>query len=386
MKQRPFYRADDVPLYRGDCREVLPTITGAHSIVTDPPYGLGFMGCGWDHSVPGVEFWRLALRACVPGAHMLCFGGTRTFHRLAAAIEDAGWEIRDTIMWVYGSGFPKSLNIGDGRGTALKPAWEPIIVARAPLDGTVANNARLHRAGALNIDACRIAGRWHTRPGAGDNGFSGGWRAFTSRGAPGGRWPANLIHDGSAESLAGFPQSDRSGGPRVIRIKNDHNNQRAFGDQAGGRTTFDHGDRGSAARFFYCAKAGRAEREAGCVRLRETRSAEISGGGGINHPNGGVYQARKPDALHNYHPTVKPLALMRYLVRLVTPVGGVVLDPFAGSGSTGVAAVQEGRWFAGIEMDAGYCKIARARLRHAMQRTAALREPVDVFVARPARP
>jgi len=390
------------------------------AIVTDPPYGLSFMGKGWDHGVPGVEFWTEALRVAKPGAHLLAFGGTRTYHRLACAIEDAGWEIRDCVMWVYGSGFPKSHDVskaidkaggdalawrafseayakaveasslnhsdidralgikssscywartdhrggmpprhhwervremlglpdefahlydeaerevvghrergfapgtnavygdysGDTRitapatdaarqwqgwGTALKPAWEPIIVARKPLGGTVAENVLTHGTGVINVDGCRVGATVETWPAT--RSYGGGTEyAFTqtSKGvvnsqktgkAPPGRWPANLIHDGSEEATAPMHE---------------------------------------AARFFYCAKASKADRDDG-----------------------------------NNHPTVKPTALMRYLCRLVTPPGSMVLDPFTGSGSTGKAAILEGFRFIGIEREAEYVEIAKARI------------------------
>lgn len=368
------------------------------AIVTDPPYGLAFMGAKWDtfgrskqygndsmevrreksidyaeahkgaprygngHG-PGkltaeeaLSFQREmtpifteAMRVAKPGAHLLCFGGTRTFHRITCAIEDAGWEIRDCIMWVYGSGFPKSMDVSkaidkalgaerekvratggltnnrnlnddgwskigqsnpimdgptpvtaaaaewDGWGTCLKPAWEPIIVARKPLDGTVAHNVMTHGTGAINIDGCRLetfsdgpyttprsnfGGRRNSMAGPMDRtGYDGGK----------GRFPANLMHDGSQEATGGLPDG--------------------------------------AERYFYCAKASKRDRGEG-----------------------------------NDHPTVKPNALMRWLVRLVCPQGGTVLDPFMGSGSTGVACIQEGMRFVGIDMDEHYCEIAKKRI------------------------
>ena len=294
------------------------------SIVTDPPYGLSFMGRKWDYDVPSVDIWVECLRVLKPGGHLLAFAGTRTQHRMAVNIEDAGFEIRDMIAWVYGSGFPKSQNVGkaidkaagaerkvvgtasgarngngknndygaygsaadgtfevtapatpeaqqwDGWGTALKPALEPVTVARKPFKGTVANNVLEHGTGAINIDECRV-------------------------GNSNGRWPANLIHDGSEEVTELFPQAK--------------------------------GFSGSAARFFYCAKANKKDREDG-----------------------------------NSHPTVKPTDLMAYLCRLVTPPEGIVLDPFMGSGSTGKAAMREGFSFIGIERDPEYYAIAEGRV------------------------
>ena len=326
-------------LLHGDCRTVMAGLPAASvdAVVCDPPYGLSFMGKDWDHGVPGVAFWSAALRVAKPGAHLLAFGGTRTFHRLAVAIEDAGWEIRDTVMWVYGSGFPKSHNAGNGWGTALKPAWEPIIVARKPLEGTVAANVLAHGTGALNIDGCRVSygGEkvqtfWNNRGGATINAAEGvgtvprtGEDAYD---ASKGRWPANLIHDGSDEVLAGFPQSTSTGGQKAWVNGSDK-----FVESVN-RAPFNFGDTGSAARFFYCAKASKADRDEG-----------------------------------NRHPTVKPTALMRYLCKLVTPPAGTVLDPFMGSGSTGKAARMDGFGFIGIEQDAEYIAIARARIAHAVQ-------------------
>ncbi|HUV08295.1 MAG TPA: site-specific DNA-methyltransferase, partial [Spirochaetia bacterium] len=329
-------------LYHGDCLEVLPTLTDVDAVVTDPPYGLKFMGNEWDHGVPGVPFWEAALRVLKPGGHLLAFGGTRTFHRLACAIEDAGFEIRDTIMWVYGSGFPKSLDVSkaivkamgagpqpltaqqwDGWGTALKPAHEPIVVARKPLVGKVAANVLQHGTGAMNIDACRIAtgetfakrehkgkvydgvAAGYQRPNKSSYTHKTDWHMPSL-----GRWPANVIHDGSEEAVSVFPQTgpSRKGKPR------EGQNGDGWGMTATGA---EYEDSGSAARFFYCAKASRAERNRGVTK--------------------------------NNHPTVKPLALMRYLCRLVTPPGGIVLDCFAGSGSTLIAARDERFRYIGIE-------------------------------------
>ena len=408
----------------GDCLEVMASMpeSSVDSIVTDPPYGLSFIGKDWDHGVPGEAFWREALRVAKPGAHLLAFGGTRTHHRLMCAIEDAGWEIRDCLGWLYGSGFPKSLDVskaidkvnGDGNrllkfvdwmrttglkanqineaieksdvgshylrrdqpaiptaelwgklrplcgeipawvdelverieaerevvgvakwetlncapmpgadcskqnrshkpitapatpeavrwngwGTALKPAWEPIVLARKPLIGTVAQNVLEHGTGALNIDGCRVGTLENSNGGGYSKNFKGS--SFLAYGGkreyqqPSGRFPANLIHDGSDEVEAVFPKN--------------------------------------ASRFFYCAKASSSERGEG-----------------------------------NNHPTVKPLSLMRYLCRLVTPPDGVVLDPFCGSGSTLVGALQEGFRYLGIEKDPDYVNIAYHRTKGALK-------------------
>ena len=398
------------------------------AVVCDPPYGLSFMGKDWDHGVPGVAFWSAALRVAKPGAHLLAFGGTRTFHRLAVAIEDAGWEIRDTVMWVYGSGFPKSHDVGkgidkaagaavekgaafnvvggtsasnggskfrsdhpdyspyapatdaarqwDGWGTALKPAWEPIIVARKPLDGTVAANVLAHGTGALNIDGCRVgttkdvpASVSRARGNALSGSVDGSLRRQT--GEEGGfnpnigRWPANLIHDGSDEVLAGFPQTT-SVKTNFSKVGGFGQNTNDYGNDAPGwiNNGASYADTGSAARFFYCAKASKADRDEGCEGMEEHKrdtGRKEGNPGGDNPRNRGVHERR------NHHPTVKPTALMKFLCRLITPPSGTVLDPFMGSGSTGKAAVLEGFGFIGIEQDAEYVDIARARIAHAVQ-------------------
>lgn len=364
-------------LHLGDCITTMRTLPEASvdAIVTDPPYhlttgkkggsgeasvnldspygrsriGTGFMGMKWDGGdiAQSVEMWTEALRVLKPGGHLLAFSGSRTYHRMVCAIEDAGFEIRDQIMWVYGSGFPKSLNVEkaisesrgtavdsakwEGWGTALKPAHEPIVVARKPLIGTVAANVLVHGTGALNVDGCRI-------------------------GESGGRWPANLIHDGSDEVLAAFPQApgqmadaSSSGAPRATQntygamrkgrddepsADSDNEGAVGFKMKPGARRL----DIGSAARFFYCAKASKADREDG-----------------------------------NVHPTVKPTDLMAYLVRLVTPPGGTVLDPFMGSGSTGKACMREGFNFVGCELSPEYLAIAKARIERE-QLQAAMRD------------
>ena len=370
------------------------------SVVTDPPYGLSFMGKKWDYDVPSEEVWRECLRVLKPGGHLLAFAGTRTQHRMAVRIEDAGFEIRDMIAWVYGSGFPKSLDVskaidkaagaerevvgpkitGDGHiqnrkngtneygtfkiaqdgidmltapatdaarqwsgwGTALKPALEPITVARKPLSGTVAQNVQAWGTGAINVDGCRIGdgndrtnGGAPTKNPAGSPSIGGGWVNDRER-ATGGRWPANLIHDGSDEVVGLFPDvhgvvgARREGGDKSIFSGGGHQ-QTAKQKIVGGAK-----DTGSAARFFYCAKASKRDRNEGL-----------------------------PEGATSNHPTVKPTALMRYLCRLVTPPGGTVLDPFMGSGSTGKAAMLEGFQFIGIEREAEYLEIAEARIKHA---------------------
>lgn len=377
-------------IFLGDCRDVLPTMepNSIDAIITDPPYGLSFMGKDWDHGVPGAHFWAEALRVAKPGAHLLAFGGTRTYHRLTCAIEDAGWEIRDCLMWVYGSGFPKSKNLDgdwDGWGTALKPAWEPIILARKPLIGTVDMNVQEHGTGALNIDGCRIPGaRPDTTRGAiGTRAMAGAKKAQGRIVDDGrGRWPANLIHDGSDEVLAAFPEAPgqladastnnssrktqntygamKRGNETSADIEND--GAVGFKMKPGARRL----DAGSAARFFYCAKASKQDRDDGLEHMPK-KLFGMSGGAAAAAVRGEHYDncdggVNKTTLRRNFHPTVKPIELMRYLCRLVTPPRGTVLDAFMGSGSTGKAAVLEGFLFVGIERDAEYIDIARARI------------------------
>lgn len=370
-------------VHHGDCLEVLPTLAAdsIDSIVTDPPYGLGFMGKAWDHTVPGVPFWLEMLRVAKPGAYLAAFGGTRTFHRMACAIEDAGWELRDTLMWVYGSGFPKSHN-GEWGGTALKPAWEPIILARKPLIGTVEANWRQHGTGALNIDGCRVEGPKGecTRGAGGQNGRYGpiGAQGFIADDGRG-RWPANLVHDGSDEVLALFP-----GAPGQIAKASTSDTQRGgqntYGVMARGSNGQEpRADTGSAARFFYCAKASKADRDEGLGGF--SKSLPPSAMARVSQLNGEentcISNTKNPRA--NVHPTVKPTELMRWLCRLVTPPGGLVLDPFTGSGSTGRGAIAEGLRFVGIEREAEYVAIAEARIAAAIVPPAAPSPQLDML-------
>lgn len=467
-------------LHLGDCLEVLKTLpdNSIDAVVTDPPYGIRFMGKAWDgadiearaaqrrsmessdpsaselgaHNSIAAEAGKYdlapaamkafqefsqawaaeALRVLKPGGHLLSFASARTYHRMAAGIEDAGFEIRDQIMWVFGSGFPKSLNVskavdghvsngrsdslairvvnetrpGDatirptstnghrgivgsadagqsvkrdtpatsegqqwqGWGTALKPAHEPICVARKPLVGTVAANVLAFGTCAINIEACRVPTDENLNGGAyakdGGRTVSGSLNA-SGMNVPGktvgadfvqpvGRWPANLIHDGSAEVVALFPQEGRSTKPSgtggAFKSKG-----KLYGQENAPRGHEDNG--GSAARFFYCAKASRADRNSGTMSgdvpavsnqatMREREDADWSARNG------------------NSHPTVKPTDLMAYLCRLVTPPGGTVLDPFMGSGSTGKACMREGFHFIGIEREAEYHGIATSRITH----------------------
>ena len=319
-------------LLHGDCLEKLKELpdSSVDAVVTDPPYGLSFMGKKWDYDVPSEDIWRECLRVLKPGGHLLAFAGTRTQHRMAVRIEDAGFEIRDMIAWVYGSGFPKSHNLKDdwqGWGTALKPALEPITVARKPFSGTVAANVMEHGTGAINVDGCRVATNELTPRNNGNKATWGSYGSGYVEPSKLGRWPANLIHDGSDEVVGLFPVTGAS--------KATPRNNGEFKSVAKGRdlphVTYGHNDAGgSAARFFYCAKASKRDR-----------------------------------GTDNNHPTVKPTDLMRYLCRLVTPPGGTVLDPFMGSGSTGKAAMLEGFNFIGIEREAEYLEIARARIENA---------------------
>jgi site-specific DNA-methyltransferase (adenine-specific) len=359
-------------VHTGDCRDVLRDYPADHfdSIVSDPPYGLTFMGKGWDRGVPGAEFWQEALRVAKPGAHLLAFGGTRTFHRLTVAIEDAGWEVRDCVMWLYGSGFPKSHN-GPWGGTALKPAWEPVIVARKPLSGTVADNVLRYGTGALNIDGCRVGAESTIRvSNAGTNGA--GWRIGKHdhvNGSNEGRWPANVMHDGSAEVVAGFPVTAAA----QASMRGERSGVVMDADWSGPNTLRGHNDAGgSAARFFYCAKASRTDREEGCDHLPARSGADAverdEGSAGLQSPRAGA--GRTADTVRNFHPTVKPTDLMRYLCRLVTPPAGLVLDPFCGSGSTGKAALLEGLRFVGVDLDPAHVAIAEARCQFAVDTVA----------------
>ncbi|HDS1222162.1 TPA: site-specific DNA-methyltransferase [Stenotrophomonas maltophilia] len=372
-------------IHIGDCLEVMRGMAdnSVDSVVTDPPYGLSFMGKRWDYDVPSTEIWAECLRVLKPGGHLLAFAGTRTQHRMAVRIEDAGFEIRDMIAWLYGSGFPKSHN-GPWGGTALKPALEPITVARKPLAGTVEANWNEHGTGAMNIDSCRVASSESTMRARTESDLGrlndDGWRPTPGlNGSDNGRWPANLIHDGSAEVLAAFPAAPG----QKATLSNDEGSARFSTVYEGGplprngeasRNSANEGavgfkmrpgarriDAGSAARFFYCAKATRADRDAGLDAFSKSAAGMVSN-------TSGQHMTRRDEGYQvalraNHHPTVKPTDLMRYLCRLVTPAGGMVLDPFMGSGSTGKAAVLEGFQFIGIELDPAYAAIAEARIR-----------------------
>lgn len=358
-------------LHVGRCEDVLKTLpdNSVDAIVTDPPYGLSFMNHKWDYDVPTVEQWQECLRVLKPGGHLLAFGGSRTYHRLVVNAEDAGFEIRDQILWIYGSGFPKSHNLdGDweGWGTALKPAHEPIVMARKPFKATVADNMAEYGTGALNINACRIPTDEQLNGGAG--GLLSHQRDGTEptgdyEPSPEGRWPANLIHDGSEDVIECFPKNAGAASP----VTGSEPSEASTGNITGKRkrvAAIHHGDKGSAARFFYCAKVSKNERDQGMERFISTSASDMTGGrkegsAGLNDPRAG---AGRTNGAKNNHPTVKPIALMKYLCRLITPPGGKILDPWVGSGSTGCAAVEEGFDFTGIDMNPDHITTASARI------------------------
>lgn len=353
-------------ILHGDCLEVMETFSDNHftSIVTDPPYGLKFMGKKWDHGVPGFDFWKEMLRICKPGSFLLAFGGSRTYHRLACAIEDAGWEIRDCLMWLYGSGFPKSHNnFGiEGYGTALKPAHEPIIMGMKPLDGTFAQNVKKWGLGGLNIDGSRISHNEKSklvRRNSKDK-FWIGKKRITTLDLNKGRWPANiLLNEESAKQLDEQSGVLKSG--KVKPLDNKSKNSIYSSRKKANINNFESTS-GGASRFFYCAKASPSERNEGLDHLPIGQSI---GGGGTNNTEDDVcekYGSIKHPS-KNFHPTVKPLKLMKYLINLIMPPeNGLLLDPFAGSGSTILAAKQLGFEAIGIEREAKYVKIAEARL------------------------
>ena len=338
-------------LILGDCLEAMAEMEpdSVDAVVTDPPYGLGFMGKKWDVMPPGDEVAAAMLRVLKPAHYLLAFGGTRTHHRLMVALENAGFEIRDCLMWLYGSGFPK------GKGQ-LKPAYEPIILCRKPGKGVRA----------LGIDECRIG--TGERPAIVGTNKERRWPGDFKQGsyADGttalGRWPANIVIDEEAGALI-----DEQSGMSVSRIAPRGGTSPAPMSWGDGRKDGDkpagHADSGGASRFFYCPKASRSERNAGCVGFEAKNLAGHNKWTDVYYrkDNGEV----TPDPQRNHHPTVKPVALMRWLVRLICPPGSTVLDPFMGSGTTGVACATEGREFIGIELEPEYMVIAEARIKHA---------------------
>lgn len=320
----------EATVIHGDCIEVMRTMApnSVDSIVTDPPYGLGFMGKKWDDLPPGKEWAEDCLRVLKPGGHLLAFGGSRTWHRLAVAIEDAGFEMRDSIAWLYGSGFPK-------HRAALKPAFEPVVMARKPFKGSLTTNESVHGTGALNIDDCRIEGVVPSVPqpvygvkSDGVTGFGSGFGRNGEMSTAYGRWPANVILD---EGMAEFLDEQSGISTSPISVTRGGNRQESYG-MGRMENVPSYGDKGGASRFFYVAKAPKRER---------------------------------PVVDGIAHPTVKPLALMRWLVKLVTPPGGIVLEPFAGSGATVEACMLEGFNVIAIEQEADYLPLIQARIDRA---------------------
>ena len=482
----------ELRLLNGDCIDKLKELenNSIDSIVTDPPYGLSFMGKKWDYDVPSVEIWQECLRVLKPGGHLLAFAGSRTYHRMAVRIEDAGFDIRDQIMWIYGSGFPKSHNvgksidkmqgnqrqvvgtntnitsketnwqsnsmtghisntdktltkgnsIGEGWGTALKPAHEPIVMARKPIEGTVAENTLQYGVGGLNIDGTRVtvddiddyafnmAGNERVK--AKEEGeltgmYEGGWKVDkTPKELPQGRWPANVILECTCENpkvvsdkydirtyndykntFKSYEENDKDKGEYEIKdvettkvIHTDPNCPCYILDKQSGKskstattghnrknnTVGDnrtpkaaglygdgswiegskHNDEGGASRFFYCPKTSAREREEGLVGLQTKANAHMATQNGTSGEASKGMERFKTQPKQNFHPTVKPTELMKYLIRLVTPKDGIVLDPFMGSGSTGKAAMQEGMWFVGIEREREYFEIAKQRIEY----------------------
>lgn len=424
-------------LYNGDCLKVMSGIKDNYfsAVVTDPPYGLGFMGKGWDKGVPGVLYWKEVFRVCKPGSFLLAFGGTRTFHRLTCAIEDAGWEIRDCISWLYGTGFPKSHDISkaidkskgvkrkvvgikigkggenintlsrssgcdsveakglgsygvgakqinieipvtapatpesqewDGYGTALKPAWEPIIVAMKPTDGTFVHNALKHGVAGLNIDECRIdTDEKLTRKLGKTTQSCSGWKSVNRSeiaGKDGGRWPANVILDEESGKML----DEQSGVTRSGKVKSSKSSYPGDGVTPfiRGNTNTDnqHGDTGGASRFFYCVKSSKSERNEGLQDIKPKKRDLVRSHGQAGTDN--AYN-REATEVKNNHPTVKPLKLMEYLCKLTTmPQGGVIFDPFAGSGTTLLACEKSGREWTGIELEQEYCEIIKLRIKN----------------------
>jgi site-specific DNA-methyltransferase (adenine-specific) len=475
-------------LLLGDCLDKLKELddNSVDSIVTDPPYGLSFMGKKWDYDVPSQAVWEECMRVLKPGGHILSFAGSRTYHRMAVRIEDAGFEIRDQIMWIYGSGFPKSHDVGKniekikvggkanltqvgtkkglvatnhndkakssnpsgfsyrtnqkgysevatdrtqvngeipvyeitndykGWGTALKPAHEPIVMARKPIVGTVANNVLEYGVGGINIDGCRIgfrdeADKESAKPGSLN--ATGEHSMFGLKSGnelnDGGRFPANIIFECTCENpkvvadkydirayndykntFQSYEENDKDKGQYEIKdvettkvIHTDPNcpcyildeqsgitysgptNQKVKyggGVFGGGNGKIYEANSGGASRFFYCPKASKSDRDEGLTteekksrKWRDDKGMKLTGSGNPRN-----------EMSKNIHPTVKPTELMKYLIRLVTPKGGVVLDPFMGSGSTGKAAVREGMEFIGIEREEEYYEIAKQRIEN----------------------
>ena len=379
-------------LLNGDCIEEMQKLIDdgvqVDSVVTDPPYHLssiterygkegsappqdynqsgvykrtstGFMGKEWDGGDIAFrkETWELALKLLKPGGHLLAFSASGNYHRMAVAIEDAGFEIRDQLMWLYGQGFPKSHNLGDGWGTALKPAHEPIVMARKFIEGTNKNNREKYGTGGINIDGCRVGKEILEEQIAGRSNKIGTFeRKDMITPKREGRYPANVMHDGSDVVQDIFPKTSKSTGGKT---------KSAFGDIYGNysgdvlsSSAGGFGDEGSAARYFYCPKTSKSERNEGLFEFDDKQYSHDGRKKSIENP----YQRNKSIS-KNSHPTVKPFELMKYLCRLVTPKGGTVLDPFMGSGSTGMAAKDEGFDFIGIEREKEYFEISEQRIK-----------------------
>ncbi len=404
----------EINLYNDDCLKILKTFSenSIDSIITDPPYGIKFMNKKWDYNIPSIEIWKECLRVLKPGGHILVACGTKTQHRMACNIEDSGFEIRDLIAWIYGSGFPKSLNIGkvidelqenerksvgegisgktrnvlnaskypksfggkyvitegifeyEGWGTGLKPAMELWTLARKPLsENTVAENVLKHGTGGINIDECRVETKdTYSYKKCGGNSFGvnkgiDNTREYPAENNPLGRFPANVIHDGSEEVLELFPETKTGGGIKgnTTKYKNENisfQNSRLY------RATGIGANEGSAARFFYCAKASNSERNENLDEY-EKQITDDGRNKKIDNP-----YLRGETKRQNTHPTIKPIELMKYLCRLITPKNGIILDPFMGSGSTGIASKIENFDFIGIEIDEQYFKIAETRINN----------------------
>lgn len=357
---------DKLTLKHGDCFELLRELEdcSVDSVITDPPYGIGFMGETWDSETPVSNVWAECLRVMKPGAFLCAFASPRTYHRTATAVEDAGLQVRDQLLWLYGTGFPK------GKSN-LKPAHEPAVLAWKPPESTIQEASELYGTGILNIEAARIPAEkptgWQGNP---SKGYAGGLDSEAPPREVQGRYPANVCHDGSAGVIREFPAGPAGGGRKGEIGKRSYLQAFEEGkiyntgtkpwldgkihyDEKTGRPyvyTAAHQDFGSAARFFYCAKASQAERE--------------EGANGITHP------------------TVKPIRLMAWLCNLLTSPGGLILDPFMGSGTTGIAAALNGYRFHGIEREEEYLKLATARISHYAQNWQELESPVKLQPAK----
>ena len=449
-----YYKDSNTTLYSGDMNDVNSVVmdNSVDCIITDPPYELGFMGKSWDSS--GIAFqketWKHCFDVLKPGGHLLAFGGSRTFHRIACAIEDAGFEIRDTIMWVYGSGFPKSMSISkgiesrerfgnagtrckrlieqscdgeefivkqtnngamgeiveatrkhctptselakkwNGWGTQLKPAYEPIIVARKPFNGSLVDNVIAYGVGGINIDECRVPFESTPNPATNPlyrvkNGYTWnkdfnavsattGFSTSNSFVNDRGRFPSNLIltydETDKEEVIGGFPETKSTGGSGELSVKGGLSGkvyQGGWSHDKAGSHIGGIGDEGSASRYFYCAKASKRDRDEGLHAFFE-KTKVFNGKSKESSKSIKDVEKRFTTALKNYHPTVKPTSLMQYLIRLVSPKGATILDPFMGSGSTGKALMYENNdrgadyKFIGVELTDEYLPIAKARI------------------------